>query len=272
MMSSETRPPPRTKKPNYNILHANPLPLTIQPLPPLIPHNPFSLLQIAYVYFFCRANCQAEPLYTASFSPSTRSVNVTDRRSIQAFWNSGFFGKGSLSRSEPTWISRRRRALGVIGKDENLTAEEITERRRRERREFKQERARAEKERIQQQLAQEGKLELPADVSNVESATEDAPAMSVRFAPVEENLATGEIPIIDIQDLEHLQLTLEEAFFLMFGLGALKLTGPEGNVCLATTLCYLDCKSNRIDRNLLQCRTLCFSSEAALTSRLLRTM
>ncbi|KAF8541592.1 hypothetical protein BDD12DRAFT_916596 [Trichophaea hybrida] len=225
-------PPPRTKKPNYNLLHANPLPLTIRPLPPLIPHNPLSLLHVLYAYFFCRVPCQPQPLYTGVFNPATRSVNVTDTRSIQAFWNSGFFGKGSLSRSEPTWISRRRRALGVIGKDEALTAEEITERRRRERKEFKLERARAEKEKVQNQLAQEGKLDLPEASSSQEAASENK---SVTFI-----FASSELPeaeekkqqpkqVVDVEDLEHLQLTLEEAFFLMYGLGALKITGLEGN-------------------------------------------
>ena len=182
----------RTRKPNYNLLHANPLPLAIQPLPPLIPHNPLSILQILYTYFFLRTPAQPEPLYTAAFNPGTRAVHVTDSRSILALWNNGFFGKGSLSRSEPTWISRRRRALGVIGKNEALTAEEITERRRKERKEFKLERARAEKERIQNQLVQEGKI----DLSGAAGSEIDASG-HVTFAPEEVSTA---VPAVEEEE------------------------------------------------------------------------
>jgi tRNA-splicing endonuclease subunit Sen2 len=243
-MSSLTQPqklrPPRTWKPNYNLLHANPLPLNIQSLPPLIPHNPISWLQILFTYLVCRTKCQPEPLYKAVFSPSTRSVHVTDSRSIQALWNSGFFGKGSLSRSEPTWISRRRRALGIIGKDEALTAEEITERRRRERREFKLERARAEKEKIQSLLAQEGKLNVPTDSTTAtsqgdRSGIEDDMTKSITFAVETEPRNAPTIvedeqnkTIVNVEDLEHLQLTLEEAFFLLYGLGVVNITMPTG--------------------------------------------
>lgn len=218
---------PRTKKPNYNLIHANPLPLTVQALPPLIPHNPLSLLQILWTYFFKRQSCLPDPLYVAQFDPASRTVHVTDPRSMLAFWNNGFFGKGSLSRSEPTWLSRKRRALGLIGKDEDLTAEELTERRRRERREFKAERARLEKEKIERRLLEEGKLDKPLDTDK----TDTTPA-TVHFAPTPEEepatpIAADETPLSkeDVENLEHLQLTLEEAFFLAFGLGVLKITG-----------------------------------------------
>lgn len=272
-MSSEpptAKPPlPRTKRPNYALLHANLLPLTIQALPPLIPHNPLSILQILYTYFFCRVPCQPEPLYTGVFNPTTRSVHVTDTRSIKAFWTSGFFGKGSLSRSEPTWISRRRRALGVIGKDEALTAEEVTERRRKERKEFKLERARAEKEKIQNQLAQEGKVQF--ETGAVAPSSENK---SVTFAPPETPAEEKDQPapqVVEVEDLEHLQLTLEEAFFLSYGLGALQIMNAEGNVCF---LCH--CHSNthltRIRRNPLKFPMPYRCSANSRTSLTLRTM
>lgn len=243
-------PQPRTKRPNYHLLHANPLPLTVIPFSPLIPHNPLSLLQILYTYLFCRSPCQPVPAYTGFFNPATRSVHVVETRSIQAFWNNGFFGKGSLSRSEPTWISRRRRALGVIGKNEDLTAEEITERRRQDRRQFKLERARAEKERIQNQLAQEGKIELleTGEGGSVEPDAAASPLVPLEGDDEDEEDALQDKPVVHVEDLEHLQLTLEEAFFLQCGLGALRITGPgpEENVCAAVLLrCYyLDNKSN----------------------------
>lgn len=59
----------------------------------------------------------------------------------------GFFGKGSLSRSEPLWLQSR--------KQKGSTSEEATAKRRKERREMKLERARKEKEVIEEKLRQE---------------------------------------------------------------------------------------------------------------------
>ena len=233
--------PPRPKKPNYNIIHADPLPLQVIPLPPLIPHNPLSLLHIIYTYFCPSTSSYAQPspLYAATFSKETCSVNVTDAVSVQGLWCRGFFGKGSLSRSEPTWLTRTRRRLGVIGKNESLTAEELTERRRIERREFKKERARLEKEKLKRILAEEGKImleksdseapKLDEGDSNSESArgtSAPLPNKTIQFAQEAETRPTiinSQRSVVDIEDLEHLQLTLEEAFFLAFGLGALKI-------------------------------------------------
>ncbi|KAI5780759.1 hypothetical protein EDC01DRAFT_253299 [Geopyxis carbonaria] len=210
----------RSKKPNYNQIHKHPLPLLVQPFPTFVPHNPLSLLCILYSYLF-RSSCQPEPLYCAQFDPKTLTVHVTDPRSVLALWNSGFFGKGSLSRSEPTWLSRRRRALGLVGKNESLTAEELTEQRRRERREFKFLRARAEKEQLQSKLFQEGRVPL-VDVS------ENEPAKSVHFETSHPQQLVGDFPLpADLDNLEHLQLTFEETFFLAYGIGALKISESE---------------------------------------------
>ena len=73
--------------------------------------------------------------------------------------------------------------MGLIGKDEDLTAEELTERRRRERREFKAERARAEKERIAKQLLEEGKIDGPLGIEIPGTEAEPSATTSVHFAP-----------------------------------------------------------------------------------------
>ncbi|KAF8468138.1 hypothetical protein BDZ91DRAFT_633210, partial [Kalaharituber pfeilii] len=223
---------PRTKKPNYNLIYADPLPLQVVPLPPLIPHNPLSIIYILYTYLFPPKSSYSHPtpLYKGTFSRATSSVNVTDPVSLQGLWCRGFFGKGSLSRSEPTWLTRTKRRLGVIGQNENLTAEELTERRRIERREFKKERARKEKEKVQQILAQEGKISASSTDGMAEAGgQENIPAASdAQLQKVEDSASTsGTIharrTAVDVQDLEHLQLTLQEAFFLSYGLGALSI-------------------------------------------------
>ena len=238
---------PRQKRPNYHIIHADPLPLQIVPLPPLIPHNPLSLLYILYSYLFPSPSTYAQPspLYTAAFSSVTHAVEVTDPASIHGLWCRGFFGKGSLSRSEPTWLTRTQRRLGIIGMHESLTAEELTERRRNERREFKKERAKLEKEKLERILEQEGKLVLDKvehDTGNVGVVvgtenlvpgdcvqthnTAVQPAKEVEHLPSTTN---PKRTVASVEDLEHLQLTLEEAFFLSFALGVLRITDPSKN-------------------------------------------
>lgn len=68
-------------------------------------------------------------------------------------WEQGFFGKGTMSRSEPTWLDRTQKRLG-IGEFKNLTIEEITYIRREERKKFKRERSKLEKR--QQHLKKQG--------------------------------------------------------------------------------------------------------------------
>ncbi|GMM38947.1 tRNA splicing endonuclease subunit [Saccharomycopsis crataegensis] len=55
-------------------------------------------------------------------------------------WKNGFFGKGILSRSEPTWYERTERRLHLKDQysEKDLTSEEITALRRNERKKFKQ--------------------------------------------------------------------------------------------------------------------------------------
>lgn len=121
----------------------------------------------------------------------------------------------------------------MIGHDEALTSEEVTERRRGERKEFKRERARVERERREKQLAEEGKIVKEVDGNEIEQAT-PVVAKSITFAAVEppsSRRKSLERQVVDVEDLEHLQLTLEEAFFLSFGLGVLEIKNSETNVC-----------------------------------------
>ena len=41
------------------------------------------------------------------FDPHTRSVWICERNDSMLLWQRGFFGKGDLSRSEPSWLARR---------------------------------------------------------------------------------------------------------------------------------------------------------------------
>ncbi|KAL8949542.1 MAG: hypothetical protein Q9222_004351 [Ikaeria aurantiellina] len=256
---------PRPSRPNYNKLHAQPLPLKVYPLPPLIPHNPLSLLQIAFTYLFqfvFPPSFHPQDPLNGYFSLETRSVHITDEKTVRILWEQGFFGKGSLSRSEPAWLEREKIRLGLVLGD---TSEEATRRRREERKQLKNERARKEREAIEERLAEEaaagsenrqhetsnGTLEDPSLASADSSIDPDTlndrissaengsliqptpssdqndnstPDLSPATSPSPE--ASSSDPPPPLLNQEHLQLTLPEAFFLSYALGALTIHSP----------------------------------------------
>ncbi|KKY24189.1 putative trna-splicing endonuclease subunit sen2 [Phaeomoniella chlamydospora] len=138
---------PRPKKPNYNLIHRFQLPVEIHPLPPLIPHNPLSIIAVGLSYLIQVINPPSQPTYNGYFSSATSSIHITDEKTCRALWEMGFFGKGNLSRSEPTWLARE--------KEKKKTSELATGKRRSERKEFKLERARKEQQEIEEKLRAE---------------------------------------------------------------------------------------------------------------------
>ncbi|RAK80410.1 tRNA splicing endonuclease subunit SEN2 [Aspergillus fijiensis CBS 313.89] len=143
-----SRPP----RPNYKHIHRFPLPVDVHPLPPLIPHNPLSIVSVLLSYLTYLIAPPKQHVYEAYFDSATSSVHVTDPKAIRALWEMGFFGKGNLSRSEPSWLEREKKRRGLLG---GTTSEEVTRQRRTERRELKMDRARMEKLAIQERLKAE---------------------------------------------------------------------------------------------------------------------
>ena len=262
--------PLRPTRPNFNKLHAQPLPLNVYPLPPLIPNNPFSILYVAFSFayqLFAPPISHPNILLHGVFSPETSSVHVADPDAIRVLWEKGFFGKGNLSRSEPSWLDRERSRRGIkVGQ----TSEEATKRRREERRDFKNERARKEREAIEEKLLEERAkkshvpvLETEDTSRNIETqdddpqtllqgtivmtdgeSIKDAGSMAERpipsitetrdvvrpekpdlkvtnLSPIPSSLVSDDPTSHAIKQEEHLQLTPEEAFFLVYGLGVL---------------------------------------------------
>ncbi|KJX92294.1 tRNA-splicing endonuclease subunit Sen2 like protein [Zymoseptoria brevis] len=228
---------PKAKRPNYAFIHRNPLPLEVHPLPAFHPTNPFSLLRIAYAYLSLLISPpESHPTspYIGYSSLETRSVHVTDSKHVRALWEMGFFGKGTLSRSEPSWVEREKARLKAkrVG---GGTAEEATNARREKRRAFKLERARAEAEKIERQRKVEQGL-LPLEALTLDEPTEvvgdlepliarsDDSQVTVRpatRAARSASVSSSEDEEQEIENQEHLQLTCEEAFFLSYGLGVL---------------------------------------------------
>ena len=166
-------------------------------------------------------------------------MHVTDDVAIRALWEHGFFGKGSLSRSEPTWLDREKRRLGVLATE---TSEEVTRKRREERKEFKRERAwrekaaieearRKERQALEDQKAPEplkGEVEQfdPPAMNAAIERSEDSPTgpkesnkNRIMTLPSRQESQTPKDDTIASQ--EHMQLNLEEALFLTLGLGVL---------------------------------------------------
>ncbi|KAK9472828.1 SEN2 subunit of the tRNA splicing endonuclease-like protein [Dipodascopsis tothii] len=190
------------RRQQLNAIYADPLPVVTRPLPPLVPHNVLSLAQYAYCVVAALWQRVDQPRVAARLDGTT--VTVEAEADMIRLWRSGFFGKGTQSRSEPTWQFRTERRLDVAAA-EAAAPEDVTAQRRRDRRQFKSARAAAELE----ELARRG--------ANVQAqvADDDTPAA----ARPEDALLVGADGRVERR--EALQLSPQEAFFLAFGLGVL---------------------------------------------------
>lgn len=85
--------------------YGNPLPILISSPKP----NPSSsTILSSYLPTFLTTQTIIEiPICNGTYDPRTRSVWVTDKQDMEILFRRGFFGKGTLSRSEPTWRERR---------------------------------------------------------------------------------------------------------------------------------------------------------------------
>jgi tRNA-splicing endonuclease subunit Sen2 len=169
-------PPKKPREPRrtaLNRLYALPAPMRTFPLPTLVPHNPLSLFHILYVWLSQKItppSSNIDPLYQGWWSPETRSIHVTDPRSIRGLWEQGFYGKGNLSRSEPDWINREKTRRGTKSK---VTSEEVVLQRRADRQKTKWERARLQMEIVETQRALEEAQDACPNKAESPSSDED---------------------------------------------------------------------------------------------------
>ena len=174
---------PRAPRPNFKQIYRFPLPINVHPLPPLIPHNPLSIVSVLLSYLTYFIAPPHQEVYPAYFDADTSSVHVTDEKAIRALWEMGFFGKGTLSRSEPSWLGREKKRRGLLG---TVASEDMTRQRRSERRELKLERARMERVAVEERLKAEA-----------EAAARDAADSSVdhnTLSPSADGLTDGTAP------------------------------------------------------------------------------
>jgi tRNA-splicing endonuclease subunit Sen2 len=146
---------PQKRGPSLHEIYALPAPIRTFPLPSFYPANPLSVLYVACAWLKQVVSPPpAEPatIHKGLWSEATNSVHVLDESSMRALWEQGFYGKGSLSRSEPNWLKRE---LVRQGLEEGFVSEINTLQRRNERIQAKWERARLEQEAIRQTRLEE---------------------------------------------------------------------------------------------------------------------
>ncbi|WFD44472.1 tRNA-intron lyase [Malassezia psittaci] len=211
-------------------------------------------------------NTSSAKLPQAWYDPVTNSVWMEDQGDAMHFWTHGFFGKGSLSRSEPTWIARKQAEISARERGE-MTAEQLTRKRREERKLLKIERARAAvKAGIQLPdgvTALGGKWDQDDSNPNTENTQnhplwkgdETLPEIQAGVARIKglkyfsadiaqkDDVHPSQLSILDdsleegsLQNVEHFQLTMVEAFFLAGMLGCLEVYDANNEVSLVILL------------------------------------
>lgn len=83
-----------------NRIYANPLPLVFTHPEPTRITSVLNLLGLTI-------SKVSNPHCEGYFDAATRSVWVSNEKDSLILWRRGFFGKGDLSRSEPSWLARQ---------------------------------------------------------------------------------------------------------------------------------------------------------------------
>lgn len=149
--------PGAKRGPSIHQIYALPAPIRTFPLPTFYPGNPLSLFHVASAWLgqlFFPPPVEPTVIHHGCWSAATTSVHVTDEKSMRALWEQGFYGKGSLSRSEPNWLKRERVRRGL---QDAHVSEIMTVQRRQERAQAKWERARLEQEVIRNTRLEEAR-------------------------------------------------------------------------------------------------------------------
>jgi len=84
-------------------VYAHPLPVLLSDENP----QPSSRIRSILSFLGLSLNRISNPQCEGVFDPHTRSVWVSRSEDISVLWRCGFFGKGDLSRSEPSWYTRQ---------------------------------------------------------------------------------------------------------------------------------------------------------------------
>lgn len=233
-------------------LYANPLPVGLSKAPRSMPASPRTWWDRWNDWTRWLSHGVADtPPCEGWYDATTQSVWLRSESDAARLWTHGFFGKGQLSRSEPTWAARQLADKEARARGE-LTAEQLTQKRRQERQLLKIERARA---------AVRAGIQLPDGITALGGELEDGDAADVPLWQGDEaapDVAAGvarvkglkhfsadvakppvststDVDLLDDADswdhIEHFQLSMIEAFFLSAMLGCLDVRNAQGKVC-----------------------------------------
>jgi tRNA-splicing endonuclease subunit Sen2 len=204
-----------TSGPTKKTLYKVPLPLSLS----LSPLSRF----LSYFTLFTLFSSSPAGRIKGKYDEKSQAVIICNREDMEKLWREGFFGKGSLSRSEPTWFWRNSKNDKVKGKGkQKLAAEQVTEQRRIARRRNKMGRVNQVQKvgKTQQDEEDEIEMESSKEVEVVKADENNQQEEQEERQIIEQNakeLSQEE----ELKDTEKLILTTQEAFFLCYGLGIL---------------------------------------------------
>ncbi|KAK6464169.1 hypothetical protein DFJ63DRAFT_333761 [Scheffersomyces coipomensis] len=248
-------------KKHLNKIYGYPIPITTTSeaygvsLPEVYPHNPISWLFFAYKliqYNLSLTVPQSEIKFIEVELDQSSMFKVDQTDDVLRLWRRGFFGKGILSRSEPTWKERTINRLNLNSEGEggsNLLMEDVTVKRREGRQKYKDERSKIQALEL---LQRKGEILSNDDLKLLDEYRENMAKLknpNIRSNGDgdndEEYIREEDEVLIDedtnqlISNLEFLQLQSIEVFFLKFGLNVIKIT--HNQLKLSTRDLFLQC-------------------------------
>ncbi|KAF9914901.1 tRNA splicing endonuclease subunit sen2 [Lobosporangium transversale] len=167
-------------------------------------------------------------LIQAEFHPLGRSVWVKNENDMEKLFRQGFFGKGTLSRSEATWRQR------IAGDAQGMRLEDITRQRRIERARLKEQKTSSPSGLLPTQTSGDPSPSSlkPSVIPLIDTDTTSSGQLQSTAAPSKitsrDAIATDGKKNINAknseENYEHLQLSLEEAMFLVFAIECIYIT------------------------------------------------
>jgi tRNA-splicing endonuclease subunit Sen2 len=109
---SKSSQKPSARRTENKRIYGHPLPIIFSE-----PSEP-SFLRKTLHFFGVSVADILNPYCQGVLDVATRSVWVLDMKDAVALWQRGFFGKGDLSRSEPSWLARQINAKKLAKKGE----------------------------------------------------------------------------------------------------------------------------------------------------------
>lgn len=218
--------------------YSQPLPFNIACMPALVPHNPLSVAMYLAAWLRLPFTSVDQGRYEIELCADVPGVDLPDLKVAIKLWQHGFFGKGTLSRSEPSWFGRNARRLGFDGGDFSL--EELTEIRRAKRREFKLKREQQQQEELS--IRQQGGVLNENDKPSLKPAAE-IKSRTNETENKEEERRVEDIALIrgnTIVQLEKLHLHPCEVVFLQLSFGILQSDAFSSLAHLLTTMLPTD--------------------------------